>query len=183
MKIYTKTGDKGETGLIGGKRIGKDSLRIEAYGNVDELNAALGLAASLSGDEALNSSVRAIQDELFTMGADLASPDRKEAGGKEIPKIGSAQVEGLELIIDSLSMEIPPLRNFILPTGNPAVCALHLARSIARRAERSVVALSRVEPVNPEVVKYLNRLSDILFVMARVALFRKGIPEVPPSYT
>jgi cob(I)alamin adenosyltransferase len=172
-KIYTRTGDAGETGLFGGGRVSKDDARVEAYGAVDEANSALGaLAAHLDGD--LAAVVRAIQRTLFDVGAELATP---ETG--RVPALTVEPVMGLEDQIDQWEAELEPLRTFILPGGTAAAAACHLARSIVRRAERRTVTLSRATPVNPELLKYLNRLSDTLFVLARVINRRAGVPDVP----
>jgi len=183
MKIYTRTGDTGETGLYGGQRVAKDSVRVESYGAVDEANAALGVAASHLRDNALRDLVARLQSDLFIVGADLAtSIGREEQAGKSIvPRITEKQVAALEPWIDTYEAELEPLRNFILPGGDTASSYLHLARTILRRAERRTVTLVHVEPenTNPVVVAYLNRLADLLFVLARVANHRAGIPDVP----
>jgi cob(I)alamin adenosyltransferase len=172
-KIYTKTGDAGETGLFGGGRVSKDDARVEAYGAVDEANSALGmLAAQVEGDIA--DVVHLIQRTLFDVGAELATP---EAG--RVPAITVKPVMDLEDQIDKWEAELQPLRTFILPGGTAAAASAHLARSIVRRAERRTVTLSRTTPVNPELLKYLNRLSDTLFVLARVLNHRAHRPDVP----
>jgi cob(I)alamin adenosyltransferase len=172
-KIYTRTGDAGETGLFGGGRVSKDDARVEAYGAVDEANSALGaLAAQLEGD--LAAVIHMIQRTLFDVGAELATP---QAG--RVPAIGVKAVAELEDQIDQWEAELEPLRSFILPGGTPGAAAAHLARSIVRRAERRTVTLSRSASVNPELLKYLNRLSDTLFVLARVINRRAGRPDVP----
>ncbi len=166
-RIYTRGGDQGETSLGDGTRVPKDSLRVEAFGTVDEANAAIGLARVHASGAALDMLAR-IQHDLFDLGADLCTP---EAGkrGEEALRIIAAQTERLEREIDAMNADLPPLDSFILPGGTPLAAALHLARTITRRAERFVVALALVEKVNPEAVKYLNRLSDHLFVLSRVA--------------
>lgn len=183
MKIYTRTGDTGDTGLYGGQRVRKDDVRVESYGAVDEANAALGVAASHLTDNELGALVARLQSELFVVGADLATPlSRDEPSGKAIvPRIGEKHVAALEPLIDRYESEIEPLRNFILPGGDPGSAYLHLARTMLRRAERRTVTLLRTDPeqTNEAVVPYLNRLSDLLFVLARVANHRKGIPDVP----
>jgi cob(I)alamin adenosyltransferase len=164
-KIYTRGGDKGETSLGDGKRVPKHSLRVEAYGTVDEANAALGLARlHASGDD--DAMLGRIQNELFDLGADLCTPEegRRSAGAL---RVLSSQVKRLETEIDRMNKELQPLNSFILSGGSPAAAHLHLARTIARRAERLVSALAAEEKVNPEALKYLNRLSDHLFVLAR----------------
>lgn len=169
MHIYTKTGDGGETGLFGGPRLGKDAARIEAYGTVDELNAVLGVAR---GEElpAANAVcdpaavLKRLQDELFTLGADLASPAPTKY---EVPRITPAMTQRLEQEIDAMEAALAPLREFILPGGTKAAAQVHFARTVCRRAERRTVALARAEEIGPEVIRYLNRLSDHLFVLAR----------------
>lgn len=178
MKIYTKTGDKGETFLFGGRRVKKDDRRVEAYGSVDEANSVIGSARALAQDRKLLSELepmfRRIQRELFYVGGDLANPKSLEK-----PSVDAAMVEQLEHWIDALSRELPPLRNFILPGGAPAAAALHHARSVVRRAERRVVALAHEEEVPEVLIRYLNRLSDLLFVMARWVNHRLGVPDIP----
>jgi cob(I)alamin adenosyltransferase len=172
-RIYTRTGDSGETGLFGGRRVSKDHLRVEAYGTLDEANSALGvLAAHLDGE--LADAVRSVQRMLFDIGAELATP---EPG--RVPALEPGAAAALEQLIDRWEEHLAPLRTFILPGGAPAAALCHLARSLVRRAERRVVALSRTEAVNPEVLRYLNRLSDCLFVMARLINRRAGTPDVP----
>lgn len=170
IKIYTRTGDAGQTSLRWGERISKDALRVEAYGTVDEANAFIGMAlAHLAPGEA--SSIREmlvrIQREMFDVGADLAVPPNKEKG--EQPKVLAGMVDQLEADIDRLEASLQPLRQFILPGGSRAAAALHTARTVSRRAERRVVTLMGLEPVDPLSLKYLNRLSDLLFVAARAA--------------
>jgi cob(I)alamin adenosyltransferase len=175
MKIYTKTGDAGETGLFGGQRVSKDSLRVHAYGTADECNAALGVARAAGLDAELDELLGAIQAQLFVVGADLATPGE----APNIPRVGEDEVRLLEETIDRLEGELEPLRQFILPGGAPGASQLHLARTICRRAERWAVSLAHEEPVNPQVLTYLNRLSDLLFVAARAANARAGRPDVP----
>lgn len=166
-RIYTRGGDQGETSLGDGTRVAKDNLRVEAFGTVDEANAAIGLARLHAEDDALDMLAR-IQHDLFDLGADLCTP---EAGkrGEEALRIVPAQTDRLEREIDAMNADLPALNSFILPGGTPLAAALHLARTITRRAERLVVALAAAEPVNPDAIKYLNRLSDHLFVLSRVA--------------
>lgn len=171
LKIYTRTGDDGSTGLFGGQRVRKDSLRIEAYGTVDELNSALGLARSLA-PRRLGSVLDPIQHDLFRLGAELASP------GKASASITTAQIEALERWIDEMESSLPVLKTFILPGGAPPAAAVHLARTICRRAERLCVALARKEKVGALVVPYLNRLGDALFVLARWVNRREGGKEI-----
>jgi cob(I)alamin adenosyltransferase len=183
MKIYTKTGDKGDTGLFGGERVAKDHARVEAYGDVDELNSVLGLAATrlaAGGEEEMVRGIREIQADLFTLGANLATP-APEDGGREsayIPSLRSGRVGELERWIDAAEMELEPLRSFILPGGTEAAALLHLGRTVCRRAERRTVSLAREAHVDGELVVYLNRLSDLLFTLARLANRRAGVEDV-----
>jgi cob(I)alamin adenosyltransferase len=183
MKIYTRTGDSGETGLYGGQRVAKDDHRVEAYGTVDEANAALGVAASALTDPELRTVVLDLQSALFTVGADLATPTSRDdkAGKAIVPRVAAEQTEALEALIDRFEAELPPLTQFILPGGTRAAAALHLARAIARRAERCVVTLRHTEPdeTGAEVLRYLNRLADLLFVLARAANQRAQEPDIP----
>lgn len=177
MKIYTRTGDKGETSVFGGKRVPKDSLRITAYGTVDELNAVIGIAAGTSGNNSLNTVLQRLQNELFILGADLASP----YGVKEekTARVRQSHITGLEEEIDLHEEELEPLRSFILPGGVPEAAILHFARTVCRRAERIAFELSKHEEINKLVLPYLNRLSDLLFVLARIANKRSGRSEIP----
>ena len=181
MKIYTRTGDLGDTGLFGGSRVSKADLRVEAYGSLDELNAAIGTAVSLLHTDAQNivDLLVGIQSELFDLGAELATPPDRAGTAltKRLRFISGEQIEVLERAIDAFESLLPELKSFILPGGSPAAAALHLARTIARRAERRVVSLSLQEPVNPEILRYLNRLSDLLFVLARTANRLSGVEE------
>jgi cob(I)alamin adenosyltransferase len=184
MKIYTGTGDTGETGLYGGQRVGKDDRRVEAYGTLDEANALLGVAAiSLESSSDLHSLVLRLQSELFTVGADLATPLTREvqAGKSIVPRTDPRHVSALESLIDRYEAELEPLRQFILPGGSMSAAALHHARTVVRRAERNVVALYHAEPesMNTEVIRYLNRLADLLFVLARVANRRVSVADIP----
>jgi cob(I)alamin adenosyltransferase len=172
MKIYTKTGDKGTTALFGGTRVPKHDLRIESYGTVDELNSYIGLIRDQNIDSKTIESLLKIQNELFTLGAMLATPPEKEVlkNGKQrlnIPKISILSIEYLENEIDTMNLELPPMTNFILPGGNQTVSFCHIARCVCRRAERLATALNENEVLNPDVLTYLNRLSDYLFVLAR----------------
>ena len=171
-KVYTRTGDKGLTSLIGGKRVSKDSLRVDAYGEIDELNAVLGIVRSQAEDDEIKTIISIIQNDLFIIGADLASPMDILA-----PRIKPDSVEKLERTIDKFLKELEPLKEFILPTGRGGGHYLHLARTVARRAERSIVKLKREEEINENVLKYINRLSDLLFVMARIENKRSGFEE------
>lgn len=177
MKIYTRTGDKGDTGLFGGARVPKDDVRVEAYGTVDETNAALGMARSHSSSPYVQRVLDELQADLFTLGAELASVPGTEAK-LGIALLGDADVERLERAIDDAEAPLPPLKNFILPGGPPEVAALHFARTVARRAERRVLTLARVETVRGAALVYLNRLADLLFVLARRAQHEKGGQEV-----
>jgi len=183
MKIYTRTGDTGETGLYGGQRVGKDDVRVEAYGTVDEANALLGVAVGQVIDPDLRRQLLRLQSDLFTVGADLATPLAREeqAGRSIVPRVQVAQVSALEEAIDRYEAELSPLRTFILPGGSAAAASLHLVRTVLRRAERRTVTLCRDHPddTNPEVVRYLNRLADLLFVLARVANHRAGVQDIP----
>lgn len=163
MKGYTRTGDRGETGLYGGTRVGKESPRVEAYGAVDELNSLVGLARAIVKDSKTKKILRSVQEDLFTLGGDLAS----ELVSANIPRINKSRVDNLEKTIDSIHSELKPLRRFILPTGSVAGAQLHVARAVCRRAERRIVALSKLESINPEAVPYVNRLSSLLFDLAR----------------
>lgn len=178
MKIYTKTGDEGETSLFGGKRVWKNDSRLIAYGTVDELNSTIGLAISESIPLELIEVLKSIQNELFTIGSDLATPFDKGNKGFVIPRINEEYVENLEKIIDRFDAKLPELKNFILPGGTKGASIIHMARTVCRRCEREVVALSKIEQINLVVEKYLNRLSDLLFVLARYENFSAGIPDV-----
>jgi cob(I)alamin adenosyltransferase len=167
-KIYTRSGDDGTTGLASGKRRRKDDLRVAAYGTVDEANAALGLARlSTAADPELDPMLARLQNDLFDLGADLATPPAEAPLPYEPLRMTQTQVDRLEREIDRLNADLTPLRSFVLPGGTPAAAALHLARTIARRAERLMVALAATEPVGAPSLKYVNRLSDFLFVAAR----------------
>jgi cob(I)alamin adenosyltransferase len=180
MRIYTRSGDDGKTGLIGGPRVGKDELRLEGIGAVDELNAAVGWSAMEVNDPGLASALRRVQSELFVIGAQLAIVD---AGGGEsvfsLPDVSELMVGQLEREIDEAEVQLEPLQQFILPGGSEAAARLHIARCICRRAERAVVAVSRQQPVPPVVLAYLNRLSDWLFIMCRLSNHRAGIEDIP----
>jgi cob(I)alamin adenosyltransferase len=177
MKIYTKTGDKGDTSLFGGQRVPKDALRIEAYGNVDELNSVLGIVRADNTEPRVEKVLAAVQDVLFHLGADLATP-RSAAGKKAVRRIEEKDCLPLEKHIDAIETELKPLRNFVVPGGSPVAARLHFARTVCRRAERSVVRLSRNEDIGDGTTVYLNRLSDLLFVLARYANHAAGVPEV-----
>ena len=175
--IYTRGGDAGETGLIGGGRVLKDSARVEAYGDVDELTAALGLARSLKLPAEVEAQVAAAQDQLFTLGAVLATP-HDSSRSNTLPQLQPEWVGAMESAIDAFDRELPALRNFILAGGEAAASALHLARTICRRAERRVVTLAKHGEANPTAVVYLNRLSDLIFTWARVVNHRAGVADV-----
>ena len=181
MRIYTKTGDKGDTGLFGGGRVAKDHPRVEAYGEVDELNAALGLARSIEPMARIDEVLAPIQRDLFAIGALLATPDREKMRQHlEKARIDEARIRELELAIDDAERELEPLTAFIMPGGTPKAAALHVARTVCRRAERRVVHLQHDDAQSlPELtVVYLNRLSDLLFTLARLANKRGGAGEV-----
>ncbi|HEY7724339.1 MAG TPA: cob(I)yrinic acid a,c-diamide adenosyltransferase [Anaeromyxobacteraceae bacterium] len=184
MKIYTKAGDGGETRLLGGVRVSKDDARVEAYGAVDELNAALGAAAAeiprsgLDADGGLGAVLRAAQQRLFAVGSRLAAPPGASAA-RGLPPVEPAWAEELERSIDGWEARLQPLRQFVLPGGTPLAAALHRARAVCRRAERRAVALHRREPVEPAILPYLNRLGDALFVAARLANALAGAADVP----
>jgi cob(I)alamin adenosyltransferase len=170
-KIYTRTGDDGTTGLGNGSRVPKDSVRVEAYGTVDELNSAVGVLLAVPGlPPAISACLTEVQQQLFDLGGELCIPGHRA--------ISASQVTQLEQALDAFNDPLPPLKEFILPGGGPAAAACHLARTIARRAERRVWTLARAEAVSPEVAKYLNRLSDLLFVLARVLARHESGAEV-----
>jgi cob(I)alamin adenosyltransferase len=179
MKIYTKTGDAGDTGLFGGGRVSKDHPRVQAYGSVDELNASLGMARAVEPMPRIDEVLVGVQRDLFSLGALLATPDPgKVREHLEKARIGDSRIADLEHAIDDGESELEPLRAFILPGGTVKAAALHLARTICRRAEGDVISMSRTDPLPPVVLIYLNRLSDLLFVLARVATRRAGAAEV-----
>ena len=179
MKIYTRTGDAGETGLFGGGRVAKDDIRVEAYGDVDELNAVIGMARCIEMMPRIDEVLVPIQRDLFAIGALLATPDRaKMASHLEKARIDEGRIAELEHAIDDGEQELEPLRAFILPGGTPKAAALHVARTVCRRAERHVVRLQHEVELPPLAVIYLNRLSDLLFTLARLANRRAGAGEV-----
>lgn len=169
-KIYTRTGDGGTAGLVDGSRVSKSSLRMSAIGEVDEANAAIGVAISALGKGDVADRLLTIQNDLFDLGADVATPGEVDGA----LRIVASQVERLEGEIDAMNADLAPLTSFILPSGSPAVAALHLARAVVRRAERAAVELNEAEPLNPHLLAYLNRLSDHLFVAARFVAGREG---------
>jgi cob(I)alamin adenosyltransferase len=178
MKIYTKTGDRGETGLFGGARVSKASARVNAYGDVDELNSVLGVVCAHVQDASRLAELRSIQCDLFAVGAELAkNPDKDVDLG--VPLVSDADIERLERSIDACDRVLTPLKTFILPGGSMAAAFLHVARTTCRRAERWVVSLAQTEVVRPELVRYLNRLSDLLFTLARAENQRANIADVP----
>jgi cob(I)alamin adenosyltransferase len=180
MKIYTRTGDDGSTGLIGGQRVSKSDARIDCYGTVDELNAALGLVACGVSDE-LADKVRRVQAELFVIGSHLAlnREDAATPGSVSLPALEDVMVDRLEMEIDAAQSELPQLRTFILPGGTETAARLHLSRTICRRAERLLVSFAHDRPVPSLMLVYLNRLSDWLFVQARAANHHAGVEDVP----
>jgi len=178
MKIYTKTGDDGETGLFGGPRVRKDDPRIEAYGDVDELNATVGWVRSCEPPDAIDEILRAVQNDLFAIGAELATPDPE---AHHMVLIDQVRIAALEQSIDQFEASLSPLKQFILPGGTPAAAALHVARTVCRRAERRIVTLdaSAGRTISREIIVYMNRLSDLLFVLARSANSQAGAGDVP----
>jgi len=182
MKLYTRTGDDGTTGLFGGGRVGKDHPRIEAYGTIDELNSCLGLAvAALPHDEAWEAyrqTLVGIQSRLFDIGADLATPEGSPVR-ERLAGIDESQIAEIEARIDEFSAAAPEIRNFVLPGGSEVASRLHLARTVCRRAERLIVAFGHGEPVGEEIVRFINRTSDLLFAMARAANHAAGVEDVP----
>lgn len=174
MKIYTKTGDAGETGLFGGGRVPKDDPRVRAYGDVDELNAWIGFAIAIHLPTFESNVLETIQRDLFAIGAELATPN----SAKLRASLDAATVGALERVIDSYDPKLKPLKNFILPGGSPKGAALHVARTVCRRAERSVVTLARSQQINLLIIQYLNRLSDLLFVLARAVNMQAGHDEI-----
>jgi cob(I)alamin adenosyltransferase len=178
MKIYTRTGDQGDTGLFGGGRVPKDHPRVTAYGDVDELNSALGLVRAAAGEKFFDELLESVQRDLFSIGGHLATPD-PERVRKALEKaaLSTDRVEEFERIMDEADQTLPPLRAFVLPAGTRIAAALHLSRTICRRAERSVVHLAHAEDVPELFLVYLNRLSDLLFTLARLANYRDGVSD------
>ncbi len=174
MKIYTKTGDDGTTGVQGGKRISKSNLRIKAYGTIDELNATIGLVLSKKFDDDIENLLRNIQNDLFVAGSDLSNPDLSNMKNR----ITKEMVVNIEKNIDRLENELPPITNFILPGGHEVASLIHIARTIARRAETIVISLNEKETINDECKKFLNRLSDLLFVIARTVNKKNGFNDI-----
>lgn len=178
MKIYTRTGDKGTTGLLGGSRVPKDHLRIEAYGTVDELNSHIGMLRDLAPQVHFELLI-GIQNALFALGSRLASSSEEEATKFKLPLIADAEIQALETTMDTLDKDLAPMRNFILPGGHPAVSQAHICRTVCRRAERRVVHLAATEDIPETVVRYLNRLSDLLFVLARHVGKLNDVEDIP----
>jgi len=180
VKIYTKTGDAGETSLAGGSRVPKDDVRVAAYGDVDEANAAIGSARATPPADLADPLLAEVQRDLFAIGGALASRDPAALRAEQRAKLGvtAERIRALERAIDDAERDLAPLRQFVLPAGAPKAAALHLARTVCRRAERSTVRLAHEQPVAPEILAYLNRLSDLLFVLARLANLRAGQPDV-----
>ncbi len=175
MKIYTKTGDKGMTGLFGGKRLPKDDLRIETYGTVDELNAFVGVLNTAFDHEIQNNLLAEIQKRLFTIGSNLASdPDKNMI----TPDIFPEDITELEHAMDNMETDLPPLKNFVLPGGHHAAALAHVCRTVCRRAERSVISLDRESAIDPLIIQYLNRLSDYFFMLSRYIVYIHGAEEV-----
>jgi cob(I)alamin adenosyltransferase len=184
LRIYTRTGDGGETGLFGGERVAKDDARVEAYGDVDELNSVLGVAiVALDAESggAIADGLRGLQSDLFTVGANLATPAPADGGraSSHIPALPPSRIAEMEAWIDRAEEELEPLKAFVLPGGSAAAAQLHLARTVCRRAERRVVTLAREAEVGTEWIVFLNRLSDLLFTLARLANARAGVADVP----
>jgi len=178
MKIYTKTGDAGETGLFGGARVSKASLRVASYGEVDELNSTVGWARVAVSDPAIDALLNQIQNDLFEVGAELGSTaERKQKSA--MPLIEEAQVEALERAIDKYEEGPPALTSFVLPGGSEGAARFHVARCVCRRAERSLVELGAHEDVRGELIRYINRLSDLLFTLARYANHAAGVEDIP----
>ncbi|MBA4057302.1 MAG: ATP:cob(I)alamin adenosyltransferase, partial [Marivirga sp.] len=177
MKIYTKTGDQGTTALFGGKRLSKADLRIETYGTVDELNSHVGLVRDQEVNQKRKPVLIEIQDRLFTIGSNLATEPGNDK--VKIPMLSESDIEFLEKEIDAMDDELPPMRSFVLPGGHPSVSHCHIARTVCRRAERITISLSSHEKVQPLVIKYLNRLSDYLFVLSRKMSHELGAEETP----
>lgn len=179
MKIYTKGGDQGQTSLLEGKRVSKTNPRLDAYGTIDELNSVLGLALAenldFPGGELFLSSLASVQSYLFTIGSHLACEDETMAG--QLPALKDDKIAELEKTIDGCSEKMPPLKSFILPGGSRLASLLHQARTVCRRAERAIVTAHEMKPVDLHIIRYINRLSDFLFVMARYANFCLGVPD------
>jgi cob(I)alamin adenosyltransferase len=183
-RIYTRSGDGGDTGLFGGQRVRKDDLRVRAYGAVDEANASIGAARAAAPGPEIDAVLARVQHHLFDLGAELATPPAApQAAAAHVPRVAPEWVAALERDIDRFEDTLPPLRAFILPGGTPGAAALHVARTVVRRAERDIVTLAAASPVNPDLIKFINRLSDLLFVLARAANHRTGAGDVTWSPT
>ncbi len=178
MKIYTKSGDKGFTGLIGGKRVSKSHIRIEAYGSIDEINSVTGICRSFSSDSNIQKELERIQNHLFIIGSELATPEVRLMEKFGLDKIDKDSIQYLEDLIDKLTLELPELKNFILPGGSKSSAYFHLARTVCRRAERAVIRLKKYVEIRNEIVIYLNRLSDLFFVISRYENKVNNIPDV-----
>lgn len=179
MKIYTRTGDGGDTGLFGGGRVPKGHVRVEAFGTVDELNAALGISVQTVGDPQIRDWLIQIQNDLFSLGASLATPGADAGTARPtVPPLPKGRIQQMEEWIDLSMSEAPELRSFILPGGTTGSASLHFSRTVCRRAERAVVRLNQTEVSDPGVIRYLNRLSDLLFALARLENWRQGVPDV-----
>jgi cob(I)alamin adenosyltransferase len=178
VKIYTRGGDSGETGLFGGGRVPKDHPRIGACGAVDELNAFLGRALDAVRSDPWRERLRDLQHDLFTLGSHLAAPAAAESSGRRLPELPGDRVEQMEAWIDELDQGLPPLTAFILPGGSPGAIELHVCRTVCRRAERAVVAVQPRDPAAEFTIRYLNRLSDLLFMVARTENYQSGVEDV-----
>ncbi len=174
MKIYTHMGDNGETTVIGGKRLAKDDAMIEACGQIDELNSVIGIVIAFSDDAELREMLSGIQRTLFVIGADIATPMGEKIA---IPRFSPSKVSDMEALIDKMEQDLPKIESFVLPGGSRTASLMHLARTVCRKAERRMVALNRHEKVNEAILSYLNRLGDLLFVLARTINYRKKVPE------
>ncbi len=177
VKIYTKTGDKGETSLSDGTRVSKRHPRITAFNNLDEVNSMIGIARALNPGTRLDKILKQIQEDLFVLGSDLATP--QPAGKRLIPRIKDEHVKFLERTIDACEDKLPPLKNFILPGGTLLASTLHMARALSRRAERKIIDITQMEELDPQILAYANRLSDCLFVLARLANFEASVEDTP----
>ena len=178
MKIYTKTGDDGTTGLYQGGRIGKDSLRVTAYGTVDELNSHIGWLRAHRLPDDQDKALFKVQHDLFRIGTDLSTPVEAVKEGDQVLRLAESSELFMEKAIDEMERQLQPLKEFILPGGCPPAVALHVCRSVCRRAERETISLSHTEEINPSILKYLNRLSDLMFVMARFMNKQVGLPDI-----
>lgn len=183
MKIYTKAGDKGDTSLFGGKRVLKDDLRVEAYGTVDELNSAIGIVRSMKVPRVVDIVLGRVQNDLFIIGADLAAPLSLTRRRAKVPRIDVGRIAVIESIIDQIQPKLSRLKRFIVPRGSQASSYLHYARAVCRRAERRAVHVGRTQEINPKVITYLNRLSDLLFVLARSVNQEAKVEEVVWRYS